>query len=111
MKPTHLIEHPEGGRYCEVYRSDLNVSKEEGSLKCALTHIYFSLDPHEVSHFHRVNSDEVWNLYQGKGLCLYLWDGSPVSPTPVELSVKNNEFCHVVPAGVCRPPSQFKIRS
>lgn len=99
MKPTELIEHPEGGRYCEVYRSDLKVRMEKGGRKDALSHIYFSLDPSEISHFHRVSNDEVWNLYQGKGLYLYLWDGRSASPTQVELSAKNNAFCHVVPAG------------
>jgi predicted cupin superfamily sugar epimerase len=100
MKPINLIEHPEGGRFCEVYRSDSQIRNGKGEQKCALSHIYFSLEPHERSHFHRVGSDEVWNLYQGKGLYLYLWDGSDTSATQVELSARSNEFCHVVSAGV-----------
>ena len=100
MKPIHLIEHPEGGRYSEVYRSGSQIRTDNGEMRCALTHIYFSLYPNEISHFHRVGSDEVWNLYQGKGLYLYLWDGSATSATQVELSAKRNEFCHVVPQGV-----------
>lgn len=99
MKPTKLIEHPEGGRFCEVYRSPSLVKNGDGRQKCALTHIYFSLDPHEISHFHKVKSDEVWNLYQGQGLYLYLWDGSTAPAVQVELSARNKEFCHIVPAG------------
>ncbi|MGD9223243.1 MAG: cupin domain-containing protein [Desulfobacteraceae bacterium] len=111
MKPIKLIEHPEGGRFCEVYRSGSQIRNGKGERKCALTHIYFSLDPHEISHFHRVGSDEIWNLYQGKGLYLYLWDGSDRSATRVELSAGNNEFCHVVPAGVWQAavPIQDKV--
>ena len=100
MKPMNLIEHPEGGRFCEVYRSKSKVRSGRGHGRCALTHIYFSLDAHEVSCFHRVHSDEVWNLYKGEGLCLYLWDGTATAAERVVLSAGTQEFCHVVPAGV-----------
>lgn len=100
MKPIELLEHPEGGRFCEVFRSDVLVNTEDGSDRCALTHIYFSLRPDEVSHFHRVKSDEVWNLYQGAGLYLYLWDGVSTAVEQIELSESSGAFCHVVPKGV-----------
>lgn len=100
MKPIHFTEHPEGGRFCEVYRSISEIYRGSGEKRCALTHIYFSLSIDEISHFHKVDADEVWNLYQGKGLYLYMWDGVTPSPTKVELSAQNNAFCHVVPAGV-----------
>ncbi len=98
MQPKNLIEHPEGGRYREVYRSLCHVRTSDRGTRCALTHIYFSLAPHEFSHFHKVSSDEVWNLYQGKGLRLFLWDGTSQHLETVELSVANANFCHVVPA-------------
>lgn len=98
MKPLELIEHPEGGRFCEVFRSERIVSIEEGSTRSALTHIYFSLGPGEVSRFHRVASDEVWNLYQGTGIILYTWDGTGNPPEITILSAENKEFCHVVHA-------------
>lgn len=99
MKPTDLIEHPEGGRFREVFRSARIVSTQDGAGRSALTHIYFSLNPGEVSRFHKVASDEVWNLYQGAGLNLYTWDGSNTPPACRTLSSGNNCFCHVVPAG------------
>ena len=95
----NLMEHPEGGRFREVFRSDVRVTTEAGLGRSALTHIYFRLGADEVSHFHRVNSDEVWNLYEGDGLYLYLWDGSSTSVERVELSGKDRTFCHVVPNG------------
>jgi uncharacterized protein len=100
MESIDLIDHPEGGRFCEVFRSTATVTTPTGSTRSAITHIYFSLNPDEVSRFHRVASDEVWNLYQGSGLHLYLWDGSDTSPEQVVLSARNNKFCHVVPANV-----------
>jgi predicted cupin superfamily sugar epimerase len=98
MKYADLLEHPEGGRYLEVYRSGKIVSADDQE-RTALTHIYFSLEPHEVSRFHRVSNDEVWNLYQGKGLYLYQWDGSASTVESIELSVQSMNFCHVIPAG------------
>ena len=76
MKPIDLIDHPEGGRFLEVFRSDTVVTRSDGSERSALTHIYFSLDQGEISRLHRVQADEVWNLYQGTGLRLYIWDGT-----------------------------------
>ena len=99
MTPTDLVEHPEGGRFQEVFRSSRVVVSASGEKRSAITHIYFSLDRGEVSKFHKVDSDEVWNLYHGEGLFLYLWDGvSPFLQTVV-LSAEGNSFCHIVPAG------------
>lgn len=99
MKPIDLTEHPEGGRFREVFRSDARVVTSTGQQRSALTHIYFALDEGETSSFHRVASDEVWNLYSGDGLHLYLWDPSSLVIEQVELSATANRFCHVVPAG------------
>jgi predicted cupin superfamily sugar epimerase len=99
MKPIALIEHPEGGRFCEVFRSPYTVSKQDGTSRSALTHIYFALKPGEVSRFHKVASDEVWNLYQGAGINLYIWDGTNTPPKRITLSATDNCFCYVVPAG------------
>jgi len=100
MKPFDLMEHPEGGRYREVFRSAKTVATPDGKTRSALTHIYFSLNKGEVSRFHRVASDEIWNLYQGQGLNLYTWDGTNQPPQCVTLSADHNCFCHVIPAGI-----------
>ena len=100
MKPLELTEHPEGGRFREVYRSGNTVLTKGGDKKSAVTHIYFSLKAGEVSRFHKVASDEIWNLYRGPGLHLYTWDGSETPPQCTTLSAENNRFCHVVPAGI-----------
>jgi len=48
----------------------------------------------------KIQSDEVWNLYNGVGLYLYTWNGSNESPQSHEISAQSNCFCHVVPAGM-----------
>ncbi|WNZ58092.1 cupin domain-containing protein [Microbulbifer sp. EKSA008] len=99
MKPDNLIDHPEGGKFLQVFKSSSIVTREDGQKRSALTHIYFSLQKDEVSRFHRVESDEVWNLYRGEGLYLYIWTEGDSCLQRTEISAKNNIFCHVVPAG------------
>jgi predicted cupin superfamily sugar epimerase len=100
MRATGLQAHPEGGRFREVFRSARTVFTPDGTARSAMTHIYFSLGPGEVSTFHKVLSDEIWNLYQGPGLDLHVWDGSAAPPQRITLSAAGNCFCHVVPAGM-----------
>ena len=100
MQPTDLTDHPEGGRFREVFRSAATVVSPRGDTRSALTHIYFSLNDGEVSRFHRVASDEVWNLYRGAGLRLHTWDGTDAPPVTVTLSADADRFCDVIPAGI-----------
>ena len=97
MQESELIEHPEGGRYKEVYRSEMKVTEGDRQ-RDVLTHIYFSLNADEVSRFHKVTSDEVWNIYEGNGVLLYLWDKSTMQC--IELSSEKREYCYVVKAGL-----------
>jgi predicted cupin superfamily sugar epimerase len=100
MNPVDLIQHPEGGRFREVFRSKTTVRTPNGTRRSALTHIYFSLNSGEKSRFHRVGSDEVWNLYKGSGIRLYLWDEADNNaPECISLSSSTNCFCCIVPAG------------
>jgi predicted cupin superfamily sugar epimerase len=100
MTSDQLINHPEGGRFLEVFRSPLCVETVDGKERSAVTHIYFALAPGEVSCFHKVTSDEVWNLYEGEGVRLYLWDGESDDVKTVELSRSARNYCHVIAAGV-----------
>ena len=99
MKPINLEEHPEGGHFRQVFKSEVVVRSDDGRTRSAITHIYFSLKKGEVSRFHRVSSDEVWNLYRGAGIRLYTWDETDKPPEVIELSAEKDQFCHVVPAG------------
>lgn len=77
----HLIEHPEGGYYREVYRSAEEVSS--GSLPSRFdgsrsfsTSIYYLLESGDFSAFHRIKSDEVWHFYGGNPLELHIVAGA-----------------------------------
>ena len=62
-KEYNLQQHPEGGWFREVYTAPFD---KEGR---ALTgSIYFLLDKGEISHFHRIDCDEVWYMHVGCGL-------------------------------------------
>jgi predicted cupin superfamily sugar epimerase len=69
-----LEPHPEGGHYRETWRADAS----EGE-RAAGTAIYFLLRQGEVSHWHRVDSAEIWHHYAGAPLELTIAasDGGP----------------------------------
>jgi hypothetical protein len=69
IKKLGLLPHPEGGHYCEIYRSEDTVQAVRGK-RASLTTIYFLLQRGERSLFHCVSSDEVWHFYEGSPLKL-----------------------------------------
>ena len=70
-----MIPHPEGGHFCEVFRSSSIVRPDDARPpRAALTTIYFLLQSGEYSALHRVLSDEVWHFYEGDPLELVWWD-------------------------------------
>jgi predicted cupin superfamily sugar epimerase len=62
-----LQPHPEGGHYRETWRA-------EGEGRAAGTAIYFLLARGERSHWHRIDSFEIWHHYAGGPLELATWD-------------------------------------
>ncbi len=74
-----LLPHPEGGYYREIHRSAQKVTSPVADAeRSALTHIYFLLTQGQISRFHRVRHDEIWNFYEGFPLRLVTFDGSTV---------------------------------
>lgn len=71
----HLSKHPEGGYFKEVYRANEFVNKKSlpdryTSFRSFSTSIYFLLQNHEFSAFHRLKSDEIWHFYEGSALTI-----------------------------------------
>ena len=67
-----LEPHPEGGYYRQIYRSAAEVcSPKHGLPRPAVTHIYFLLLKGQVSRFHKVLHDEIWNHYDRAPLTLF----------------------------------------
>ena len=79
VKLLKLIPHPEGGYYREVYRSGeiLNrkalPSRYKGDRPLS-TSIYYMLIGEQISHFHRLKSDEIWHFNTGTTIILHLLD-------------------------------------
>jgi predicted cupin superfamily sugar epimerase len=94
-----LSPHPEGGYYKEIYRSSQEVlSPVTGEVRNSITHIYFLLAEGEISRFHRVEHDEIWNFYEGDPIRLVLFDGEKLSEQTIGSGC--NDYTLVVPAGV-----------
>lgn len=101
-KDLSLLPHPEGGHYCEIFRSEIYV-KHEGKDRNAMTSIYFLLTHGQSSRWHVVDADEAWHFYEGDALELYLMppDFSRVEKIALgKFDADNNvKPVHVVPAG------------
>lgn len=71
VKILNLKSHPEGGFYSETYRSSSEVETLSGKRQLT-TSIYFLLRSEDVSHFHRIKSDELWFWHEGSALSVHL---------------------------------------
>ena len=74
-----LLKHPEGGYYKEIYRSEEVIAVEAlpdryTAQRNVSTSIYFMLDREQVSHFHKLQSDEIWHFYYGASLTIHKID-------------------------------------
>ncbi|WP_411884244.1 cupin domain-containing protein [Polaromonas sp. YR568] len=77
IEQLQLQPHPEGGWYREVFRSQGQVTPQDGRpARSALTSIYFLLEAAQQSRWHRVLSDEVWVHLEGTPLDLWTWDAA-----------------------------------
>ena len=72
LKEAYNLEgHSEGGWFSEVY-----TSPEEKDGRHFAGSIYFLLDEGEISHFHKIDCDEIWYYHEGCGMKItVLYDG------------------------------------
>ncbi|MBN2089223.1 cupin domain-containing protein [candidate division KSB1 bacterium] len=72
-----LISHPEGGYFRETFAASEKINTENLPGKYSgprkiYTLIFYLLKSHQVSHFHRLKSDEIWNFYMGSPLTIHI---------------------------------------
>jgi len=77
IEKLQLKSHPEGGYYKEIYRAGEmilpeHLPKRYKSARNISTSIYFLLEGNQISHFHRLKSDEQWHYYDGSSIILYV---------------------------------------
>ena len=94
----NLLPHPEGGYYKETYRSPEQALfagfKGPRSISTA---IYFLLEGKNKSHFHRIQSDELWFFHEGVTLEILLLHKDRVETI---LLGKEEQLQAIIPAGL-----------
>jgi hypothetical protein len=94
-----LVPHPEGGYYAVVYESKQAVtSPVVNKDRKAVTHIYFLLLKGQVSIFHKVAHDEIWNFYDGDPLKLIKYNGSKIEEDIIGSGC--SDYASIVEGGV-----------
>lgn len=100
IERLELQAHPEGGYYREVYRAGLQVhSAAVDELRPAVTDIYFLLPAGQISRWHRVAHDELWNFYEGSPLAIHQLSSDFLQHRCVQLDPQIEQFKQLVPAG------------
>lgn len=64
-----LTAHPEGGHYRQTWVAETETTTETKG-RATATCIYFVLQSHEVSHWHKVDAAELWLWHAGAPLVL-----------------------------------------
>ena len=94
-----LVPHPEGGYYAVFYESETAVkSPVVNKDRKAVTHIYFLLLKGQVSIFHKVAHDEIWNFYEGDPLKLIKYNGSKAEEEIIGSGCR--DYASIVEGGV-----------
>jgi uncharacterized protein len=70
IKKLNLIPHPEGGFFCETYRSEEKISEKHLPVRYKNdrnigTCIYYLLTKDTFSAMHKLKSDEIFHFYLG----------------------------------------------
>lgn len=107
IKKLDLKKHPEGGYFREIYSAPETIKEDalpdrySGDRPFG-TSIYFLLRSGDVSHFHKLKSDEIWHFYAGSALTLHIIDQSGEYTTVVlgDTPESHEKFQTVVTAGV-----------
>lgn len=77
INKLELTAHPEGGYYKRTYQGEEKITDQELSVefnghRWLYTSIYFLLRSQDISHFHRLKSDELWYYHAGSPLTIHV---------------------------------------
>jgi len=104
ISKLNLLAHPEGGYYRRTYQSKEQISDQELSVefngpRFLYTSIYFLLQSKDVSHFHRLKSDECWYFHAGSPLTIHvIHEDGTYEEVKLGTNLENNETLqYVVP--------------
>jgi len=97
ISKLELEAHPEGGYFKATYQSNEKITNNELSVqfngqRLLYTSIYFLLESHDVSHFHRLKSDELWYFHAGSSLTIHVIDEEGIyNEVKLGLDLENGE--------------------
>ncbi|MBC5624660.1 cupin domain-containing protein [Clostridium sp. NSJ-49] len=97
IEKLEMLPHVEGGYFKESFLSESLYNTD----KKLWSSIYFLLRTGEVSHFHRLKSDELWYYHAGESLTIYMItpEGNLITKQ-LGLNIENGESPQVlVPKG------------
>lgn len=91
-----LEAHPEGGYFKSTHASEETLDAF-GATRKHYTSIYFLLGEGDISHFHRLKSDELWYFHGGSSLIVHVIDeeGNYVEHK-LGLDIENGEYPQVL---------------
>ena len=97
LKRLYRLErHPEGGAFSESYAAP----RRTGEGRALAGSIYFLLEGEDVSHFHRIDCDEIWYYHEGCGMRVTMIDPEG-RVSAVDLGMAGDQRAMVViPEGV-----------
>jgi predicted cupin superfamily sugar epimerase len=95
-----LIPHPEGGYYRETYRcaQTLKAGRYDSGRNVS-TAIFFLLESENKSHFHRIQSDELWFFHEGSALEILVFEENKLRKIYLGKNIEEGECLQaVIPA-------------
>src|SRR3712207_4942962 len=101
IKTLGLEAHVEGGYFREYLVGTQKIDLDKGQTRDIYTSIFFLIEKHNISHFHRLQVDEVWYYHAGNPLTIYmLSEDGELSKKRLGLDIENGEMPRIlVPAG------------
>ena len=97
-----LEPHPEGGYFKRTFASQEQITDQELTVdfegkRMLYTSIYFLLTSNDVSHFHRLQSDELWYYHAGSPLSVHMIDeNGEYTEYKLGLDLENGEVPQVL---------------
>src|SRR5699024_9377692 len=97
LNQLDLQPHPEGGYYKEIIKAKSNNLNE----RPVYSSIYLLLTHDNISHFHRIDADEIWYYHAGDSLTVHMIhsDGRYQSVTIGKDLEAGDVLQYVVPKG------------
>lgn len=107
-----LVPHPEGGWYCETWRSDIELPGVAlpnmfGGARSAGTAILFLLEPGQQSAWHTVRGTEIWLYHRGSPVLLEI-GGDGDSPDAITTHVVGPDISAGQSPQVIVPPCAWQ---